>query len=353
MQYFLNTAPLEIEGHFAEKKFFTLVQLQGSACRDYVFKERKTVKFITRLTSLTIALIIIFSGIGLFNCSFAAGRAITVTSGKTTKNSISFSWTINSPGSTKYTIKRNGTIIRKGALKGGKASGKLTDARLKAGTTYTYKLEAYDAEGKAKSSYQITPPTLGDGYKRVTRFNNRYYKLYRQDEGVYRRTKFANELPMKGSIQANGCGPTSIAIVMSGYGYKLNPGQVGTGLAATAKKLKSKKVTRNAVFARYLREKGFKVTCHANPQSTAKTQAQMKQALRNKKQVVFWVGGKNKKDWKRFTGSGYHYISVLGINDKGDKVYVGNPNGRNTGWNSISSVSRACHYYRGWIEISK
>lgn len=60
--------------------------------------------------------------------------------------------------------------------------------------------------------------TSGDGYNSVTEVNGVYYKNFKQAKGSY-----ANK-PYYGSDMANaGCGPTSAAIMLSGYGMDTSP----------------------------------------------------------------------------------------------------------------------------------
>ena len=74
-------------------------------------------------------------------------------------------------------------------------------------------------------------------------------------------------------------------------------------------------------------------------------------------QIILYVGkgkGTSQADWSKFTDSGYHFISILGIDLDNDKVFVGNPS-KDSGWFSLSTVVKARGNsngsMKGWLEI--
>lgn len=65
----------------------------------------------------------------------------------------------------------------------------------------------------------------GDGWSSTTEVSSsgttRTYRNYKQYEGSYAGNHYWQNI-----IKTDGCGPTAVAIVLSGYGYDYNPGQV-------------------------------------------------------------------------------------------------------------------------------
>ena len=88
------------------------------------------------------------------------------------------------------------------------------------------------------------------------------------------------------------------------------------------------------------------------------TYKDMKEALQNGHEIVLYVGKKSEqKYWYNFTHSGYHFISILGIDSANDKAYVGNP-GISGGWFDLSTIVKARGHgsnktMNGWLEIYK
>lgn len=61
----------------------------------------------------------------------------------------------------------------------------------------------------------------GDGYSSITTVGDKQYRNYKQYEGSYSENHYWD-----GNIASDGCGPSSVAIVLSGYGLDYNPGDV-------------------------------------------------------------------------------------------------------------------------------
>lgn len=79
----------------------------------------------------------------------------------------------------------------------------------------------YFASAVDISTYSET----GDGYTWLTRVGDKNYKNYKQFRGSY-----AEKSYWGGTIHQYGCGPTSVAIVLSGLGIDKNPGDVANSI---------------------------------------------------------------------------------------------------------------------------
>ena len=190
--------------------------------------------------------------------------------------------------------------------------------------------------------------TSGNGYKQTIKLCNKTLKLYKQYQGSYK-----NQSYMDGTVHGGGCGPTSLAIILSGFGIKKDPGTVAEGVEKIAKSIKKNPKVSPKPMMDYVKSLGLKAKSHNNSASYKTTYNKMRKALLDGHKIVFYVG-KGGSGWQKFTSSGYHFISVLGINSKNNKVFVGNSNGHASGWFNLSDVVKARRYpERFWIEVYK
>lgn len=163
--------------------------------------------------------------------------------------------------------------------------------------------------------------TSGDGYTQVYSANGRTYKEYKQSRGSYKDVKYSS-----GTVSSSGCGPTSAAIVASGYGSNYNP---GTLIQAA----KSKYGVSNFTASPDATGKMLKTAGLSYKQTTGVSKQELQKHLRTGKPAVVSV---NNSCGAMFTGA-THYIAILAIN--GNQVYVSNPNPKKaTGWVDISNV---------------
>lgn len=202
------------------------------------------------------------------------------------------------------------------------------------------------------SSSTKTQRKNGDGYTRVITMGDRTFKLYKQYQGSYSQKPFnsTNNRRMQ-KISNTGCGPSSLAIILSGYGYNKNPYDVGKLL------LKNSRPSGLPSMEKEMKAIGMNVIKHDYNKNYDKTYKEMKEALESGRQILLYVGKKSPSQyWKNFTNSGYHFISILGIDSTNDKVYVGNP-GLTGGWYKLSTVVKARGNTNGnmagWLEIYK
>lgn len=162
----------------------------------------------------------------------------------------------------------------------------------------------------------------GDGYTTIyTASSGRSYKEYKQTRGWYTSIPYGT-----GVISNSGCGPTAIAIAISGLGVGKDPGQL-VNETSERHTVSGSKVT--PTFTRYVLEtSGVSFTMHYSL-----SESQIRSHLQSGYPIVLSV---NSNCGQIFTKR-FHYIALLDIN--GDQVYVSNPNPDTAnGWIDIDIV---------------
>lgn len=161
----------------------------------------------------------------------------------------------------------------------------------------------------------------GNGYTKVYTVGSKKYKEFRQASGSYASHRYS-----EGTIASSGCGPTSSAIVASGYGKDFNPGTLVD--AACQKYGVSNFVASPDATGKMLTTAGLTYRM-----VTSVSASQLKSHLSSGKPVVLSV---NSSCGGLFTNN-THYIAILDI--RGDQAYVSNPNTRKaTGWIDINKI---------------
>ena len=204
------------------------------------------------------------------------------------------------------------------------------------------------------SSTKIKPKSVKDkvGYNKVVTLCNRTFKLYKQTSSIYK--NYSYDLPGSKfgatSIASSGCGAVSLSIIMSGYNPSETPISVTSALRKTAKSLKLGDVRNPKVITSVIKKKGYKYVYHKSSTSNSSTTKMMRKALLSGRQLHVYVGQHKSK-----VSHGYHFISVLAINKKTDKVFVGNPSYNSNGWIwvDLSEVVDARLREKFWYEIYK
>ena len=207
----------------------------------------------------------------------------------------------------------------------------------------------------------------GDGYSETIDLAGRTYKLYKQGSGSYAGSSFCSTNPYGSNIIASqGCGPSSLAIILSGYGSNNNPYQIGRKLTTSSIELRNQgRVYKPASIynmSLVASSMGRKAITHEGYSSDYdKVYEKMRNSLAAGHQIILYVGGgkgTSKESWKFFTGTGAHFISILGIDLDNDKVFVGNPGSTGTkgsGWFDLSTVVKARGNgngdMKGWLEV--
>ena len=163
-----------------------------------------------------------------------------------------------------------------------------------------------------------------EGYQSAfTDSKNRTYKIYKQYENPW-----ATHSYWKGKMQKYGCGPTTLAIIASGYGKNKTPANVAdymnskhgyTGQGPLSETLSSFLGIKNTIY-------------------NSNFEAKIKETLNAGRPVVVSV---NSTPDTRFTKAS-HIISFLGIRNNSE-VFIGNVGANDSytkkcGWNSLSGV---------------
>lgn len=177
----------------------------------------------------------------------------------------------------------------------------------------------------------------GDGYNNEIKLNNKTYKEYKQSMGSYATAGFGvtpcstHNSP---HIHNNGCGPTSVAIVASGYGKNYNPGDIAKLMGGAGTQSSSDTIPK------ILNKIG--ISSHT---VFSLTKDDMRKQLREGKPFVVSVGAQLNH---LFTANS-HLMAVLAINDN-DEVYISNPNPSTAhGWISLDKLYQ-CHNYVVFID---
>lgn len=183
--------------------------------------------------------------------------------------------------------------------------------------------------GKTRSNFislGIEQETKGDvdkdGYSQKIMINGVLYTEYKQNSKLW-----AKEPYWGSNIGKSGCGPTSLAVIASGYGMKYTP-----------KYIVNKKYITNTNYET-LQQALKKLGLSYKYQETSKQG--MINHLKTGRPLIVSVRATK----ANFT-SGRHIMAILGI--KGDKVYVSNVyNSTNlkTGWTDIDDLVNATNYY--------
>ncbi len=150
----------------------------------------------------------------------------------------------------------------------------------------------------------------GDGYSCLTEVNGRKYKNYGQGRGTYRTQKYWD-----GNIGSDGCGPTSVAIIASGYGINKNPGDMAKIITD-----KYGDYTSPRILGKLLDYINIKNTvCYGDSDETKIEKIRNNLKKGNPVAVVVNAGPDSKYC------PGEHWMVILAIDDK-DNITISNPN---------------------------
>ena len=168
-----------------------------------------------------------------------------------------------------------------------------------------------DAANSASiGSISTNYPQTGDGYNSLTEINGRQYKNYKQYLGSYSTNSYWG-----GTVSNNGCGPTSIAIIASGYGIDKNPGEICNII-----KTKYGNYTGSSTLSSALNDLGISYSTKVGDNTSTQIK-NIKENLEKGNPVAVGVNG----------GTGYspggHWMAALGMD--GDKIVISNPGNGN------------------------
>ena len=164
----------------------------------------------------------------------------------------------------------------------------------------------------------------GDGYtQKYTSSAGITYTEFKQFQGSYSENSYWD-----GTIHSSGCGPTSVAILMSGLTNKnYTP-------ADTAAEMKSKYgYTSYETLQKEMNDVGLTSEVIQSPSAE-----QIQNNLRSGKVMLVSVNSAT-----IFTGAS-HIMTLIDINDQG-QVYIANPSSTTlNGWWDISDIMKGCQY---------
>lgn len=186
--------------------------------------------------------------------------------------------------------------------------------------------------------------TENDGYDAIfenTKTGNKY-REYRQNKGSYMNDTYwvDNNPNDQDTIAYAGCGPSSIAIVASGYGLNYDPGDVGNDMGG------ANAITSYITLKAELEKLGFGAKVVHYNGTSAKNEA--KEWLKTGKVSLVSVGVKGSLNDQRFANVS-HIMALLDYKEDTNEVYVANPNVYKTdghGWIDFDTV---CGYIDGYF----
>lgn len=151
----------------------------------------------------------------------------------------------------------------------------------------------------------------GDGYSKTITVAGKTYKIYKQ--GNYKKYSFWG-----GTISSHGCGPTSVAIVASGYGKNTTP--VDASRLMSSGSLEEVSKALNSLGISHSSAKT--VNTLADKQKAIN---EIRQNFATGKPVIVLVGKSSRgSNPSRYTGGG-HFMVLLG--EKDGKLIIGQPSG--------------------------
>ena len=206
---------------------------------------------------------------------------------------------------------------------GGGSGGSATSTTTKESTTSSNsnKQQSSNSNKQTYSSRTSNSSSLayvdesasGDGYYNTTtyQFNGVTYKNYKQFSGSYADDKFWN-----GTYKTSACGPTSAAILASGYGCEEGPKYFGDIIKSS---------TTFEKISKSLETVGITGTWKTFGKTEAATQeclAMAEAALAEGKPIIM-LTGKTKGSTHQYTSSG-HFLVILGVEEDG-RLIISNP----------------------------
>ena len=163
--------------------------------------------------------------------------------------------------------------------------------------------------GNSSSGGNITTGNGGSGYSHTITFGGKKYKIYKQCK--YTKYKFWD-----GNMCDSGCGPTSVAIVASGYGLNVDP-------VAASKKMSYGSLDQ---VKKALTAFGINASSPKIPSGNGKVAINdIRSHLAKGKPVIVLVGKSKTASPAALYTRGGHFMVLLG--EKNGKLVIGNPSG--------------------------
>lgn len=175
-------------------------------------------------------------------------------------------------------------------------------------------------DNKENTGGKTSYTTTGVGYNRLTTVNGITYKNYKQGDWGVDTNGYSQAHYWDGTIATSGCGPTSVAILLSGYGKDVLPDKVGEMMddldswyGAGTKSSKMVDVLKNK----------FSISAKSYDVSNGKSEAikNISNALKEGKPVLVSVPGDSSGRYS----SGAHWMCITGFREDGTSIYISNP----------------------------
>ena len=172
----------------------------------------------------------------------------------------------------------------------------------------------------------------GDGYTTTITVNGITYKNYKQYIGSYSGSPYWG-----GTISNSGCGPTSCAIILSGYGIDMLPLEVISTAGLTMTSIATMEQALNSCG---VPSKGKMISSRDTAVS------EIREAVSQGKPILISVDGQGRYS------PGSHIMTILGINRDG-KVIIGNPGrgDQNENGNTCASLEELVSSYMTYYVI--
>ena len=167
------------------------------------------------------------------------------------------------------------------------------------------------------------------GYDNVyTSSSGNVYKLFIQN-------RYEHVYYWGNNVRKSGCGPSSAAIILSGFGTNDTPETVAK-YPANGSPVKE---------CNFFTNRGFKASCESANWDKAI------QHLKSGNPLVANISGKIQLNEATYTG---HYITFLDIDEAGEKIFIGDPGwgGAGSGWFKISYLQKS-NAFVNFIYVSK
>ena len=159
----------------------------------------------------------------------------------------------------------------------------------------------------------------GKGYSKVYQSSQRTYKLYTQD-------RYSNVPYWNATVAKAGCGPTSAAIILSGYGKSDTPETVARSYAANGSCEGEKK---------FFTDRGLKCTYGSVDWN------KVIEHLKKGNPLVMHIHSNNgiSLNGARYTG---HYITFLDYNESKKQIFVGDSGcDKGSGWQTVEYLKNS------------
>lgn len=165
----------------------------------------------------------------------------------------------------------------------------------------------------------------GDGYDKVVSFGGKTYKEYKQTRGSYSSKPYWG-----GTICMKGCGPTSLAIIGSGYNNDKGPLNIANYMVKETNQIKL-----SNTLSGYLGIPNTKLS------AVESSKAKMIANLEAGRPVIVSVNGVRNNYYTRSS----HIMAILGTRNGGKEVYISNPNtATRGGWQPTQTIYDVWNY---------